>query len=113
MSQFDFDSWARLAKTDPAAFERARRDALMQAVAAAPEAQRVKLAALVEKLTAPVTGEASALERAVAAHNAMMDGVHALHQELGRLQSVVAGSVAEAPVAASLEAFTRLETRRV
>lgn len=107
-SEFDFDAWAALATSDPAAFERAKRDLLMQAVGEAPEAQRAQLTGLVDQLTAPPLGNPTGLERAVAAHNVMMQGMHALQDQLQTLKSELGGAPEAAEVEASLAQFTTL-----
>jgi len=107
-SEFDFDTWAALATSDPAAFERAKRDLLMQAVGEAPEAQRAQLTGLVEQLTAPPVGNPTGLERAVAAHNVMMQGMHSLQNQLQSLKTELGGAPEAAQVEASLAEFTTL-----
>ncbi len=43
---FDFEAWARLAREDPEAFERRRRELLRRAIAQAPEGLRSRLEGL-------------------------------------------------------------------
>lgn len=45
-TSFDFDHWARLAREDPAAFERARESAVAEVIASAPEPMRRRLTGL-------------------------------------------------------------------
>ena len=47
---FDFDRWAKLADTDPAAFEAQRQAAIEEAIAQAPERTRARLQRLQWKL---------------------------------------------------------------
>jgi hypothetical protein len=107
---FDFDAWVKLAATDPAAFERAKRELLMQAVGEAPEGQRAQLTGLVDQLMAPPAPNATGLDRAVAAHNAMMQGFHSLQKEMVVLQTHLGGAPEAAVVDASLAEFTALTT---
>lgn len=107
-SEFDFDTWAQLAASNPAAFERAKRDLLMQAVGEAPEAQRAQLTGLVDQLTEPPVGNPTGLERAVAAHNVMMQGMHALKDQMQTLKAELAGAPEAAEVEASLAEFMTL-----
>jgi hypothetical protein len=107
-TEFDFDAWASLAASDPAAFERSKRDLLMQAVGEAPESQRAQLTGLVEQLTAPPVGNPTGLERAVAAHNVMMQGMHSLQNQLQTLKTELGEAPEAAQVEASLAQFTTL-----
>lgn len=43
MSNFNFDEWAELYRTDPRAFDKKRREATDAAIASAPEHLRAKL----------------------------------------------------------------------
>lgn len=106
---FDFDTWSKLAATDANAFEKAKRDLLMQAVAEAPESQRAALTALVEQLMAPVEG-ATGLDRAVAAHNQMMQSMHSLQNEMLSLKSYVGDAPQGAEIDASMTQFITLTT---
>lgn len=107
---FDFDAWANLAASDPAAFDRAKRELLMQAVGEAPDAQRAQLTGLVDQLMAPPAPGATGLDRAVAAHNAMMQGFHSLQKEMVTLQTQLGGAPEAAVVDASLAEFVALTT---
>jgi Protein of unknown function (DUF3135) len=49
---FNFDEWAQLYKSDPAEFERRRKEVISEAIAAAPAAQQLKLHQLQWKLDA-------------------------------------------------------------
>ena len=106
---FDFDAWSSLASTDVDAFEKAKRDLLMQAVAEAPESQRAALTALVEQLMAPVEN-ATGLDRAVAAHNMMMQSMHYLQGEMLSLKSYVGDAPQGAEIEASMNQFITLTT---
>lgn len=108
-SSFDFDAWANLAASDNAAFESAKKALLMQAVAEAPESQRAQLTALVEKLMAPVEN-ATGLDRAVAAHNMMMQSMFSLQNEMLNLKSELGGAPEGAEIEASMAQFMELTT---
>lgn len=108
-SGFDFDVWANLAAKDEDAFDRAKRDLLMQAVADAPESQREQLVALVGRLMAP-TGPATGMERAVAAHNLMMQSMHSLQNEMLGLRTELGEAPESAKLDRSMAQFMELTT---
>lgn len=109
MLNFEFDSWAALAASNPAEFERRRKQALLDQAAKAPEAQQAQLKALVNELCEPSDG--SALEKAVRAQNLMMDRVVDLQRACIGLVSA-AGSTRPQPEASTLAEFTRLSVTK-
>ena len=73
MQNFDFEHWARLARTSPHEFEVQRRAALQALVDASPLSQQPALVALVDTLCAPQQG--SPVERAVNAQTLMLESL--------------------------------------
>ncbi len=106
---FNFDEWARLAQTDPAAFETKRREALLAMVEQGPQDKREAGLRLVEQLCAQTTD--TPLERAVLAQNLMVGQLVRLQGALADLVGAMApGHAVPRPDAAAM--FTRLEVRK-
>lgn len=105
MSNFDFDTWAALAASDPQAFEAKRRQALMEAVQQAPADKQAGLTQLVDELCAP--SNASPMERIAQSQNQMMGALVRLQQGLVDLVGATAPSQAVARPSA-VDQFTHL-----
>src|SRR5687767_11001815 len=79
---FDFDRWARLAKEDPAAFERQRELVLRKAIDSAPPAFRQRLEGLQCRLDLERTRSATPLASCVRLNSLMWAGFFRLRKEL-------------------------------
>lgn len=101
---FDFDAWSELSKTDPAAFELKKREALLSLVAEAPAKNREQLTSLVDALCAPQDG--TPLEKALKAQNLMLSSLMDLQSKSLQLMAMYHGdAVSEDPA----RKFSRLE----
>lgn len=93
---FDFDAWSELSKTDPAAFELKKREALLSLVAEAPEKNREQLTLLVDALCMPQEG--TSLEKALKAQNLMLSSLMDLQSKSLQLMAMYHGdAVSEDP----------------
>lgn len=79
---FDFDELARLARTDPAAFEARRQALLSSAVAEAPPALQAGLQADLAQVQVSMAGARDLQERLAVAFGALGRSVQTLQQRL-------------------------------
>jgi len=79
---FDFDAWAKLAKEDPAGFERQREATLRATIAAAPSEFRQRLEGLQFRLDLERRRATSPLGSAVRMNSLMWAGFYRLRKEL-------------------------------
>jgi hypothetical protein len=96
---FDFDSWAQLAKDDPAAFEVRRKQLLQQQLDAAPERMRKRLEGLQWRIDRVRDQSQHPLGACIRISKMMWDGVlgdNGLVENLKRL-SDAGTEVAERP----------------
>lgn len=82
--QFDFDAWARLAKDDPAEFERQRAAALHDAIKSAPVEYRARLEGLQFRLNLERRKTSNPLSACVRMQSLMWDAFFRLRDELNR-----------------------------
>jgi hypothetical protein len=80
--EFDFDSWAKLAKEDPAAFERRRADTLRSVIEGAPPDYRQRLEGLQFRLNLERERSGTPLASCVRMNTLMWAGFHRLRKEL-------------------------------
>ena len=80
--EFDFDKWARLAKEDPAEFERQREATLRATIAAAPSEHRQRLEGLQFRLDLERQRSGSPLGSCLRLNSLMWSGFHRLRREL-------------------------------
>lgn len=83
---FDFDTWARLAKDDPAEFERQRESALRALINAAPAEYRQRLEGLQFRLDLERQRSSTPLASCIRMNSLMWAGFHRLRKELLRVQ---------------------------
>ncbi|MCC6534575.1 MAG: DUF3135 domain-containing protein [Burkholderiales bacterium] len=79
---FDFDRWAKLAKEDPAEFERRRDETLRAIIAAAPPQHRDRLQGLQFRLDLERKRAGSPLASCLRLNSLMWAGFHRLRKEL-------------------------------
>jgi hypothetical protein len=82
--QFDFENWAKLAKQDPAAFERKREAILREAIKSAPPEYRQRLEGLQFRLDLERRKSSSPLSACVRMQSLMWDAFFRLREELNR-----------------------------
>ena len=90
--EFDFDKWARLAKDDPAEFERQREATLRAMIAAAASEHRQRLERLQFRLDLERQRSRSPLGSCLRLNSLMWSGFHRLRREL----NAAVGGVQEA-----------------
>lgn len=108
---FNFDEWAALAQSDPAAFEAKRRAVIKARIDAIPDSQahvRKKLTAVLLDKEHPA--DASPMERTVGAFNLMQESMVELVEAHGKLLKAVSQSdaPAAAPALPAAVRYTRL-----
>jgi len=86
----DFDMLAKLYRQDPEALEIFRRQALREAVDAAPAAQRPSLEALLAHIEAAREAASTPLESAAVAFRMMSESVERLHNGWEQVRQAVA-----------------------
>jgi len=82
--EFDFDTWARLAKDNPAEFERQREAALRATIAAAPSEFRQRLEGLQFRLNLERQRAGTPLGSCVRMNSLMWAGFYRLRKELNQ-----------------------------
>ena len=80
--EFDFDAWAKLAKDDPAEFERRRELALRAAIDAAPPDFRQRLEGLQIRLNSERQRSPTPLASCAAMNSLLWAGFYRLRKEL-------------------------------
>jgi hypothetical protein len=85
--EFDFDAWARLAKDDPAEFERRRELALRAAIDAAPPDFRQRLEQLQNRLDRDRQRAPTPLASRVRMNSLLWAGFYRLRKELSAAAS--------------------------
>lgn len=98
--EFDFDAWAKLARENPAEFERQREAALRAVIESAPARHRQRLEGLQFQINMERQRSGSALGACVKLNSMMWASFFKLKQELNGL---VSGAPREAPAKASAE----------
>jgi hypothetical protein len=99
--EFDFNTWAKLAKEDPAEFERWREATLRAAIDAAPEEHRKRLEGLQFRLNLERAKAPTPLASCVRMNTLMWSGFHRLRKEL--MQIAEPGRAEEATPRSSAE----------
>jgi hypothetical protein len=84
-ARLDLAEWERLAREDPPAFERRRREAIEAVIAHAPEAMRPRLRGLQFRIDLERMRAKTPLGAALRLHSMMWDKFQALHEALDRL----------------------------
>jgi mRNA-degrading endonuclease YafQ of YafQ-DinJ toxin-antitoxin module len=84
---FNFDEWAQLYKTDPAEFERRRKQVITDAIAQAPAEQQLSLHQLQSKVDAIRTASTPA-DALLKIHEMMSDSVQELNTQLQLLVDI-------------------------
>jgi hypothetical protein len=79
---FDFDAWAKLAKEDPAEFERRREHELRQTIESAPPEFRHRLEGLQFRLNLERQRSSTPLGSCVRMNTLMWAGFHRLRKDL-------------------------------
>jgi hypothetical protein len=87
-ARFDLVEWQRLAREDPAQFERRRRETIEAAIAQAPEALRPRLRGLQFRIDLERTRAKTPLGAAIRLHSMMWDEFQALRDALNRLAQI-------------------------
>ncbi len=107
--EFDFQEWAGLAKDDPDAFERKRREAIDAYIARAPEAEQQRLRGLQFRIDMERQRASNPLSACIRINKMMMDQFTTLRGALDDLKSEVEGHRAgyprPAPVSAEVLPF--------
>jgi len=80
--EFDFDAWAKLAKEDPAEFERRRQLALRAAIDAAPPDFRQRLEELQNRLDSERLRTTAPLPPSVRVNSLLWAGFYRLRKDL-------------------------------
>jgi len=98
---FDWETWSNLARSDPAAFEQRRKQAIEALIAAAPEHQRQRLNALQCRIDLERRRSSSPLGACIRVSNLMWERFTELQHALNALserRSSVATSMRVQPV---------------
>lgn len=107
--EFDFDEWAKLAKDDPDAFERRRREAIEAVIAKAPDAEQQRLRGLQFRIDMERQRASNPLSACVRINNMMWEQFNNLRVALEELKGQVDGQRAwiprPAPVSADILRF--------
>lgn len=82
----DFDTMARLAKEDPAAFEAMRKRILRQAIDSAPEAHRPNLEKTLREIEATRASATTPEDAVLRANQAMMDSFNTMNAKMAEAQ---------------------------
>lgn len=94
---FDFQEWASLAKDDPDAFERKRREAIEAYIARTPEAEQQRLRGLQFRIDMERQRASNPLSACIRINKMMMDQFTTLRGALDELKSEVEGHRASYP----------------
>jgi hypothetical protein len=105
---FDFDKWAKLAREDPAEFERQREATLRSTIAAAPSEHRQRLEGLQFRLNMERQRSESPLGSCVRLNSLMWAGFYRLRKQL----NAVASGLAEEEPARSGAEIIQLQAMR-
>ncbi len=87
--EYDFDTWSRLSRDDPQAFERARLEAIEAVIAQAPPEQRQRLRALQFRIDLERQRTGNALGACIRISRMMWSRFHELQRSLEELQAQV------------------------
>lgn len=82
---FDWETWSALARTDPEAFEKRRKQALEALIASAPQQQRERLEALQCRIDLERRRSSSPLGACIRLSNLMWERFNELQQALNAL----------------------------
>lgn len=95
MSEFDFDTWMRLARDDPEAFERRRREEIQAIISRAPEHTREKLTRLQWRIDAERARCKTPFQSALRLNQMLLDsylGEHGLAAAIFELDTMFNGA---------------------
>lgn len=87
-SPFDFDEWMTLAKTDPEAFARRRREAIENLIAGAPQARQQRLRGLQWSIDAELQTCRTPLQSCMRIFDRMWDSVYGADGLLDALKAL-------------------------
>ncbi|MDX1251807.1 MAG: DUF3135 domain-containing protein [Gammaproteobacteria bacterium] len=87
-SPFDFDEWTTLAKTDPEAFARRRREAIEKLIASAPPTRQQRLRGLQWSIDAELQTCRTPLQACMRIFDRMWDSVYGAHGLLDALKAL-------------------------
>jgi hypothetical protein len=87
-ARFDLAEWQRLAREDPAQFERRRHETIEAVIAQAPEALQPRLRGLQFRIDLERTRAKTPLGAAIRLHSMMWDEFQALRDALNRLAQI-------------------------
>jgi len=111
--EFDFQEWASLAKDDPDAFERKRREAIEAFIARTPEAEQQRLRGLQFRIDMERQRASNPLSACIRINKMMMDQFTTLRGALDELKSEVEGHRESyprpAPVSAEVLRFPKAQ----
>lgn len=94
---FDWDTWSALARSDPAAFEEKRRQAVAALIASAPEEHRQRLTGLQCRIDLERQRSSSALGACIRISNLMWDSFADLQKALDVLTGTLRSDAAPLP----------------
>ncbi len=95
--EFDWETWSELARTDPEAFERKRKEAIEALIASAPEHQRKRLIGLQSRVDLERQRSSSALGACIRVSNLMWRSFDELQRSLNSLMAELSGDADPAP----------------
>ncbi len=94
---FDWDTWSALARSDPAAFEEKRKQAVAELIASAPEEHRQRLTGLQCRIDLERQRSSSPLGACIRISNLMWDSFADLQKALDVLTGTLRSGVAPLP----------------
>ncbi|MBX9965318.1 MAG: DUF3135 domain-containing protein [Burkholderiales bacterium] len=95
--EFDWDAWSELARSDPAAFEEKRKQAVAALIAAAPEKHRQRLTGLQSRIDLERQRSSSALGACIRISNLMWESFAELQRALDVLTDTLQPGVRPVP----------------
>lgn len=87
--KFDFDYWANLARTNPAQFDKERRQALQEAIDIAPPEKRAKLELLAYRVNEMITYSVSPKAAIETSFQMMTDSLCDQNSQFAKLATLV------------------------
>lgn len=87
--EFDWDAWSDLARSDPAAFEEKRKQAIADLIATMPEAHRQRLRGLQARIDLERRRSSSALGACIRISNLMWESFAELQEALDVLTAAL------------------------
>ncbi len=91
MTDFDFDDWAALARSDPDAFESRRREAIQSIIDGAPVEQQARLRGLQFRIDLERSRSTTALSACIRLNRLMWDQFALLRESLDELLVELSG----------------------